>query len=530
MIRYRWTMLLAVALFIAPAPPLAWAQQEPPVIPPPDSFFEKFADKDHEAARAFYKKVTDVNGLTVAASGDVADEALRRTHEIVTHMLAGRPDVLAAMAKHGTRLIIIGKDQVYTDMPEYRNHPNPEYQNERVRGTGGLGVTSFGEENLLNLAGDRYDDESIGVHEFCHTIDAALRSIDPTWRERLGDTYRKAMDKGLWKYAYASSNPGEYWAEICQSYFDCNRVNNWNHNSVATREQLRQYDPDGYELVKTTFKLTAQQDWRYRPLRTQPSVVPPPAKFRIDPYYTKFTFAREFPVVGSPRVSDEAMLKANDTVRKMFAYRHDILKAMINDGARLVVLGRTEKLSDLPELKSSCVAVAAEVRYLDYAPEVKLMVIPEENVLSLPTDPLDGQSSVVAAFARGLHHVTATRPIDPEFDKRGQKQQYELRVRRIDVEFDQELQQLVNAASAKGLWKGTPAARDRVEYWAAGVLAYFDAAGRGHPPNGADRPVTTRESLKAYDPDLYALVDQTMAYSEHVDWRYQPQPTRPARP
>ena len=42
--------------------------------------------------------------------------------------------------------------------------------------------------------------------------------------------------------------------------------------------------------------------------------------------------------------------------------------------------------------------------------------------------------------------------------------------------------------------------------------AYFDAAGAGLPPNGADRPITTREALKAYDPDLYALVDETMAY------------------
>ena len=511
--------------------PASQAPASPPVVAPADSFFEKFRDNDREAARTFYKKTVDVNGLTVAASGEVADEALVRTHEIVSHMLAGRPDVLAAMAKHGTRLIIIGKDQVYTDMPEYRNHPNPEYQNERVRGTGGLGVTSFGEENLLNLAGDRYDDESIGVHEFCHTIDAALRSIDPGWRKRLSDTYRKAMDKGLWKYAYAASNPGEYWAEICQSYFDCNRANNWNHNSVITREQLKRYDPDGYELVKTTFKLSPEQDWRYRPLRVQPSVVTPPAKFKVEPYYTKFTYAREFPVVGSKHVSDEALLKANDTVRKMFAYRHDILKAMIADGARLVVLGRAEKLSDLPELKGSkATAAADEVRCFDYTPELKLMVVPEENVLSLPGDPLDGESSVVTAFARGLHRVTASRPIDPEFDKRRQKQQYELRVKRLDVEFDEKLKKLFDGAMAKELWKGTPAARDRVEYWAAGVLAYFDAAGRGYPPNTADRPVTTRDALKTYDPDLYALVDETMAYKEHVDWRYEPYAGRPSHP
>jgi hypothetical protein len=51
------------------------------------------------------------------------------------------------------------------------------------------------------------------------------------------------------------------------------------------------------------------------------------------------------------------------------------------------------------------------------------------------------------------------------------------------------------------------------------VEAYFDAAGAGQPPDNADRPVTTREALKAYDPGLYALVDETMAYVCHVDWR-----------
>src|SRR5207237_8592055 len=140
-----------------------------------------------------------VKGMPVVAAAEVADEALQRTYSIVTHLLAGRPDILEAMVKNGTRLIIIGKDQVYTDMPEYRNHPNPAYQNERVRGTGGFDVTSFGEENLLNLPLDRYDDESIAVHEFCHTIDAALSSIDPAWRERLVRTYRSALANGLWR-------------------------------------------------------------------------------------------------------------------------------------------------------------------------------------------------------------------------------------------------------------------------------------------------------------------------------------------
>jgi hypothetical protein len=510
-------MTLSAAVLLLSSAPIA--AQLPKVASPPESFFERYKASDREAARVFYKKHMDARGLSIAAGVDVADEALERTYHIVTHMLAGRPDVVAAMQKAGTRLIIIGKDQVYTDMPEYRNHPNPTFQNERVRGTGGLGVTSFGEENLLNLPIDRYDDESIAVHEFCHTIDAALRTMDRTWSKRLAETYKSALDKGLWKYAYAASNQAEYWAEIAQSYLDCNRVNNWNHNSVGTREQLKLYDPEGYELCRETFNFSPATDWRYKPVRAQPSVIVPPAKFKIDPYYAKFTYAREFVVLGSKIVKDEALLQANDTIRKMFAYRHDILKAMIADGARLVVLGRDEKLSGLPEFQEIAKKGGFdEMRYLDYSPPLKIMVVPEENVLRLSGEPFAGKNMVVSAFAKGLYQVCGTRPVLQSFGK-GAKQQYELRVKRLDIEFDNQLAKLHEAAKNAKLWRGTPADRGRSEYWAAGVEAYFDAAGAGFPPHGGDRPITTRDALKTYDAGLFTLVDETMAYKEHVDWR-----------
>jgi hypothetical protein len=70
------------------------------------------------------------------------------------------------------------------------------------------------------------------------------------------------------------------------------------------------------------------------------------------------------------------------------------------------------------------------------------------------------------------------------------------------------------------MWKGTPAVHDRVEYWAEGVLAYFDAAGAGR---SAQRPTASHHhpgTTKAYDPDLCALVEETMAYNGHQDWRY----------
>lgn len=496
------------------------SSEYPPLTAPPESFFAKVREKDRDAARAFYKKYLDVQGMPVVASAEVTDLALQRTYEIVTHLLAGRPDVIKGMVERGMYLTIIGKDQVYTDLPENRNAPNPAYLNERVRGTGGF-PTSFGEENLLSLPIDRYDDESIGVHEFCHTIDSTLARIDPTWRERKSAMYKNALAKGLFKDTYAGSNAGEYWAEIAQAYFDCNRINNWNHGPIGHREQLKIYDPEGYEMVRAAFNLKPEQDWRYTFLQKQPTVMAPPAQFKIDPWYTKFTWAREFPVLGR-EASDEALLKANDTIRKLFAYRHDILKALIADGVKLIVLGPREKLSDLPECQMTDVKdLDPLARFLDYSPQTKLLVVGQENVLADPKDPYATGCQVIRAFAKALYHVTGTRPVDPNWDKRRRDvQQYELRVRRLDIRFDEKLKELHAQALGNGKWKSTPAVHDRVEYWAEGVLAYFDAAGNGMTPTDADHPITTREALRQYDPDLFALVDETMAYRGKVDWRY----------
>jgi hypothetical protein len=499
----------------------------PDVTAPPESFFEKVREPDRQAARQFYKKYIDIKGMPVVAATEVSDLALQRTYEIVTHILAGRPDVLKAMVDRGMYLVIIGKDQVYTDLPENRNAPNPDYLNERVRGTGGF-PTSFGEENLLSLPIDRYDDESIAVHEFCHTIDSTLRRIDSTWRDRKQAAYQNAVEKGLYKDTYAIGNSAEYFAEIAQSYFDCNRINNWNHGPIGKREQLKIYDPEGYELVRSAFNLGPDQDWRYHWLQELPNVEAPPEKFHIDPYYTRFTWAREFIVVGR-QASDEALLKANDTIRKMFAYRHDILKVFINKGAKLVVLGPNESLYDLPECKKMPAgSIDYTARFLDYSPEVgavrepPLLVVDQKNVLQETDSPYFTGCQIIRVFAKALYHLTGTRPIDPNWDNGGRDvQQYELRIQRMDIRFDEKLKELYDDAMSKGLWKGTAAVSNRVEYWAEGVLAYFDAAGAVVPPNDSDKPIATREALKQYDPGLFGLVEETMGYKGKVDWRYQ---------
>src|SRR5258708_36740908 len=72
----------------------------PPVRTPRESFFQLANQRDRDTARQFYKKCLDVKGMPLAASAEVADAALQRTYPIVTHLLAGRPDIIETTVKN----------------------------------------------------------------------------------------------------------------------------------------------------------------------------------------------------------------------------------------------------------------------------------------------------------------------------------------------------------------------------------------------------------------------------------------------
>ena len=116
-----------------------------------------------------------------------------------------------------------------------------------------------------------------------------------------------------------------------------------------------------------------------------------------------------------------------------------------------------------------------------------------------------------------------TSPIDPGAGT-GKPQQYELRVQRLDLRFGRRIRDLHAAALQAGKWRGTSAMNDSAEYWARGVLAYFDAAGQHQAPLDASHPIATREALQLYDPGLFALVEETMAYKGKTDWRLSRRP------
>ena len=214
---------------------------------------------------SFYQKYIETEGLYVTSSGKVSDEALLKACDIISLMLAKRPDVKAHMVKKGCHVMIIGKDEETCDLPEFAHICNCEdsikYWNWRARGFGGAPEDEFssscGEENLLALPQDKYVGENILIHEFAHLIHTVgIVGVEPDFNERLEALRQNAIRKGLWEKTYAVSNKEEYFAECVQSFFNCNRYAepaNGVHNWVNRRTKLKAYDPDMYRLLQEYF-------------------------------------------------------------------------------------------------------------------------------------------------------------------------------------------------------------------------------------------------------------------------------------
>ncbi len=218
-------------------------------------------------ADAFYTKYLDAAGIPILASARAPDEALGAARDIVTGMLAHRPDLARRLVAQGYRVAVMAPDEATTDLPEQRGWTRPtaadprltrcerkhyderigrltdrQYWDARARGMAGP-LTSAGAENLLAGPGDRYHGENIFVHEFAHDVLAAIRAVDVVLYARIEQAYAKALKQGRWKDEYASTTVDEYWAVGTQFWFNSGRIVVFDRVHILSDADLTRYDP-----------------------------------------------------------------------------------------------------------------------------------------------------------------------------------------------------------------------------------------------------------------------------------------------
>lgn len=203
----------------------------------------------------FYTKYLETGGVPIVSGSAVPDKALHTARNIFGEMLSDRPDLSAAMAELGVRVVIMARSTVLSDLPEF---PTDSFSDQRTRGGGVFAdpMVVIAEENLLCYDDDVFPYEDISVHEFAHALQIVgldRRQADSRFGRRLNTAYERAIADGLWKHTYAGTNASEYWAEGVQSWFGLNDPPGPIHNEINTRSELEAYDPNLAALLAEVF-------------------------------------------------------------------------------------------------------------------------------------------------------------------------------------------------------------------------------------------------------------------------------------
>lgn len=224
----------------------------------------------------------------------------------------------------------------------------------------------------------------------------------------------------------------------------------------------------------------------------------PPAALSYNGFYKKCAYFRGIPIVGSEKVDDRAFRVLIHTFTKMLARVPDsTFETLAKEGSHYSIIAASEGQTDLPEywdMKND-----PKVDWNKRARGLGGLVTSggEENILEYPNDRYKGESIYIHEFAHTLANY-AFGPTDSTFLPR--------------------MRDTYKKAMAEGLWKNTYSATNADEYWAEGVQAYFDCCRSASPPNGVHNEVCNRVQLKAYDPRLFALIDEKFG---HNPWRYE---------
>lgn len=234
-----------------------------PVNPPPEQLAKRLN------LDPFYKKYIGARGIPILSSEAVPDQALIRARDVIIPMLKCVPKAREQMVKNKVRLVVMGQNEVTTQIPEHaflKDDPDTNWD-QRARGLGAtihVPVVSCAEENVLHYPTDRYKGESILVHEFAHAImNTGLIESDENFLPTLEKLFEQAKDRNLFQNIYAMTNVQEFWAEAVQTYFDCNRTAsppNGIHNEIGTRSQLKTYHPELHDFIAKIFPT----EWRYQ--------------------------------------------------------------------------------------------------------------------------------------------------------------------------------------------------------------------------------------------------------------------------
>lgn len=219
---------------------------------------------------------TTRDGIRIKGSKVIQSYTLDVAAKIIDIMLAKRPDVARKLVERGAEIAVYGLKYDAYDVPEHRM--GYMLATRPVEGFGGEAdnpVGSISEANVIRLRSGRYatryPHEMILVHEFAHTFHLVGLNFleDQTDADAVRAAYAHAVEAGKWGNSYAISNYEEYFATLSTIWFNVMAEGidgTWDgiRGPVNTREELEEYDPEGYALMARVYpEKSLPYPWRF---------------------------------------------------------------------------------------------------------------------------------------------------------------------------------------------------------------------------------------------------------------------------
>eukprot|EP00058_Branchiostoma_floridae_P018361 XP_002603850.1 hypothetical protein BRAFLDRAFT_129677 [Branchiostoma floridae] len=204
-------------------------------------------------------------------------------------------------------------------------------------------------------------------------------------------------------------------------------------------------------------------------------------------FYQKYLHAYGIPILGSSALPDDALRRACYDVLFMLADRKDVRDSYFDYYGRAAIMTESQVTLDIPEHSNLNANPYNNYRGIGGTVSRPVSSGAEENVLCYNTDPYKVEDIFIHEFAHGLDILGA---------------------RKVISDFQSRLQTAYDDALANGRFANTYADDTRDEYWAEGVQSYFNVNHERDPPDGIHNHVNTRPELQAYDPALYAIIEE----------------------
>jgi alpha-glucosidase len=224
------------------------------------------------------------------------------------------------------------------------------------------------------------------------------------------------------------------------------------------------------------------------------TVGPVPKEWGLDPFYTKAIQADITRISASDVVCDEALINMANVIETLLSKtktNHPAIHNMLSEKKhRFAIIGTKQNTLDIPEYRHLSKKGFGWTRGLGGTVWCPLSSCGEENALNLgkPEDRYGDENIGVHEFAHGIFNIG---------------------IQFGDPALFQKIKETYTRARAKGLWEKTYGGSNFDEYFSICTQCWFSVmvATPDGKPNGTKNHVHSRETLKEYDPDMYAIME-----------------------